>query len=232
MPVGRRIYQKVDRPDPSLVERFAIIPVTNISDVLGGMACVDSGIRPLNNVNLAGTAITVKAPFGEGTFLFHMALDIAQPGDVIVVDAGGCTERSVGGEGMMLYARNKGIRGFVVDGALRDSGATSELSDFAVYTKAIQGNAQKAANTGEINVPVSIGGVVVFPGDIIRGDEDGIVVIHSYDAANVIDEVETFAEKDREKNQQSGDGTLDHSWVRKVFEEKGFEFLDKAWDEE
>ena len=96
----------------------------------------------------------------------------------------------------------------------------------------MQCNAYKAANSGGINVPISVGGVVVFPGDIIRGDEDGIVVIRPKDAGEIVDKVEAFAEKDREKMRRTLDGTLDRSWVQEFFKDKNFEYLDKAWDED
>lgn len=231
MSAGYRIYTKIVRPDPKLVERFKDKPVANIDDVLGGTACVNSAIHAFNDSSLIGTAFTVKAPVGEG-MLFHLALDMAKEGDVIVVDANGCTERGLCGEGMMLLARKRGIKGFVVDGAIRDSGAARNYTDFPVYGRSVQSNAYKAANSGGINIPVSIGGVVVFPGDIIRGDEDGIVVIRPKDAAEIADKVDAFALKDLEKMRRTLDGTLDRSWVAEFFKDKNFEFIDKAWDEE
>lgn len=231
MSVGYRIYKKVNRAPQEMVDRFAAVPVANIDDVMGGTSCVSSEIRPFNDSPMCGTAFTVKAPVGEG-ILIHLALDMAQPGDVIIVDANGCKERGLCGEGMYLLARKKGFKGFVIDGAIRDSGAARTYTDFPVYGRSVQCNAYKAANSGGINVPISVGGVVVFPGDIIRGDEDGIVVIRPKDAGEIVDKVEAFAEKDREKMRRTLDGTLDRSWVQEFFKDKNFEYLDKAWDED
>ena len=130
MSIGSKIYTKIKRANPILVQRFNNIPVANIDDVIGGFSCVNSAIKPFNNSKLLGTAFTVKAPIGEG-MLFHLSLDMAEPGDIIVVDAGGCTERGLCGEGMMLYARKRGINGFVVDGANRDSEAAESFNEFS-----------------------------------------------------------------------------------------------------
>jgi regulator of RNase E activity RraA len=230
MGIGSKIYTKIKRPDPQLVILFADKPVANINDVIGKDSCVNSAIKPFNKSTLLGTAFTVKAPIGE-SMLFHLSLDMAEPGDVIIVDAGGCTERGLCGEGMMLYARKRGLKGFVIDGAIRDSEAAASFEDFPIYARAAQCNCQKAANSGYINVPVSIGGIVVFPGDIIRGDRDGIVVIRPKDAIEIIDQLAEFAKKDKEKIRKIIDGTIDRSWVKDFFLDKDFEIIHKNWDE-
>ena len=87
--VGYRVFTKVDRPDPALIERFRNIPTSNINDMMNRLYCMNSSIHQMNGHSLLGTAITVKAPIGDN-LVFHRALDIAQSGDVLVVDGGGC----------------------------------------------------------------------------------------------------------------------------------------------
>ncbi len=89
--VGLRIFTKINRPDRALVEQFRGIPTSNINDQMNRLYNTNGSIRPMNNVPLLGTAFTVKAPLGDN-MMFHRALDLAQPGDVIVVDGGGCVE--------------------------------------------------------------------------------------------------------------------------------------------
>ena len=113
--VGYRVFTKVDRPDPALIERFRNIPTSNINDMMNRLYCMNSSIHQMNGHSLLGTAITVKAPIGDN-LVFHRALDIAQSGDVLVVDGGGCCDRSLAGEIMMTYAAAKGLAGIVVDG--------------------------------------------------------------------------------------------------------------------
>ena len=92
--VGFRIFSDFKRPDPKLVNGFAGIPTSNISDMMNRLYNTNGTIKPFNRVPLLGTALTVKAPLGDN-LMFHVALDLAQPGDVIVVDGGGCIERSL-----------------------------------------------------------------------------------------------------------------------------------------
>lgn len=186
--VGFRVFTEINRADASLVERFRKIPTSNIGDMMNRLYCMDAGISPMNDHHLAGTAITVKAPIGDN-MIFHYALDIAGPGDVIVVDGAGACDRSLAGEIMMNYAANKGIAGIVVDGALRDRDGLAVCS-IPIYCRAITPQGPYKHGPGEINVPVCCGGIAVLPGDILIGDGDGIVVIHKEDAAAVIEKAE------------------------------------------
>lgn len=186
--VGYRVFTKVDRPDPALIERFRNIPTSNINDMMNRLYCMNGSIHQMNGHNLLGTAITVKAPIGDN-LVFHRALDVAQPGDVLIVDGGGCCDRSLAGEIMMTYAAAKGLAGIVVDGALRDLDGIRNCP-MPVYCKAITPQGPYKNGPGEINVPVCCGGVAVLPGDIIVGDCDGIVVIRPKDAPFVIEKAE------------------------------------------
>jgi len=132
---------------------------------------------------LLGTAITVKAPLGDNLF-FHQALDMAQPGDIIVVDGASGCNRSLAGEIMLRFAAKKGLAGVVVDGCLRDLDGI-EMLDMPVYAKGITPQGPWKFGPGEVNVPIACGGQVVFPGDILVGDKDGIVVIRAQDAVAV-----------------------------------------------
>ena len=183
--VGFRIYEKINRPDKELVEKFRGIPSSNINDEMNRLYCMSASISPLNKVeSMVGTAFTVKAPIGDNLML-HRALDMAQPGDIIVVDGAGAVDRSLAGEIMLTFAEKKGIAGVVVDGALRDLDGIHRCK-MPVYAKAIPPQGPFKNGPGEIGVPVSCGGIVVFPGDILVGDEDGIVVIRPEDAEDVL----------------------------------------------
>ena len=231
-PVGFRIFTKVKRADPALVETFRDLPVCNIDDSMNNIAGAHSAIKPLNSVKLLGTAITVKAPIGDN-LMFHQAISMAQAGDVIVVDGGGCTERAICGENMMQIARQKGVRGFLVDGSIRDSAALAAFDDFTIFARGVMANASfKGLGPGEINVPVCIGGMVVYPGDIIVGDEDGVVAIRPQHAQEIAEAARRLKEQEEANLQLILQGKSDRSWVMKALTEKGCTFIDKAWDEE
>ena len=185
MSIGNRIITKIDRPDRSLVEKFNGIPSSNIGDMMNRLYCMRQNITRIGQHKtwLVGTAFTVRVPDGDNAFI-HRALDLAESGDVIVIDGNGCTSRSLMGEIMFTYAKNRGIAGIVVDGAIRDSDALDEL-DIPVYAIAVTPQGPYKNGPGEINVPISCGGQVVFPGDILVGDADGICVIRKEDAEEI-----------------------------------------------
>ena len=167
------------------MEAFKGLPVANIADEMNRLYYHDARIKPLNDVPLLGTAFTVKARVGDNLML-HKALDMAQPGEVIVVDVQGDLSNSVTGEIMMRQAVKRGISGVVVDGAVRDAEALKAL-ELSIYAAGIQPNGPYKDGPGEINVPVCCGGIVVKPGDILIGDVDGIVVIDPQDAPEILE---------------------------------------------
>ena len=181
MSIGNKIVYEINRPDKKLVELFREMPVANIDDNMGRIAAVDAAIRPMNRSPLLGTAFTIRMPQGDN-LMFHKAMDMALPGDVIMIDAGGSVDRAIFGELMVSYCRVRGIAGIVCDGAIRDLDGISTLTDFAVYAKGVTPNGPYKNGPGEINVPIVIGGKTVKPGDIIVGDGDGIVIIDPVDA--------------------------------------------------
>ena len=184
--IGNRIFTDVKRPSKELVEKFRGLPSSNINDEMNRLFCMHDYMKLLNPdtaVQLLGTAITVKAPIGDNLF-FHEAIDLAQPGDIIVVDGGSGCNRSLAGEIMMRFSQLKGIAGIVVDGCLRDLDGIETLT-MPIYAKGITPQGPFKFGPGEVNTPIACGGQVVFPGDILVGDKDGIVVIHQQDAEKV-----------------------------------------------
>ena len=166
MSIGCKIVKDFQRPAPELVTRFKDMPVANIDDNMGRIAAVDAAIEPIGyKGQLLGTAFTVRVPQGDN-LMFHAAMDLAKPGDVIVIDAGGFTDRAIFGELMATYCKARGIKGIVCDGAIRDRGGLAAMEDFHVYARSATPNGPYKNGPGEINVPVVIGGKLVRPGDI------------------------------------------------------------------
>ena len=181
--INNRIYETFDRPPRELVLAFAGIPVANIADEMNRIACMDAGMRPYNRRPLLGVALTVKSVANDN-LMFHKAISLAQPGDVIVINGEGSLTHSMCGEFMYRGALARGVEGFIVDGAVRDVDSLEDM-DFSVYARGAQPNGPYKNGPGEINVPVCVGGVVVEPGDIIVGDRDGVVVIKPADAVEL-----------------------------------------------
>ncbi len=173
--IGFRVYKDFKRTDSALIQKFKGIPSSNIGDMLNRLSCMRPEIIPFNDKPLLGPAFTVKVPAGDNLML-HRALDLAKPGDIIVVDGEGYGHRSLMGEMMLDYAVRRGIAGFVIDGMVRDGNALKE-APIPFYAIGTTPQGPYKNGPGEINVPIACGGQVVFPGDILVGDEDGIVVI-------------------------------------------------------
>lgn len=178
--VGFRIVSDFQRPAKELVEAFRELPVANIDDCMNRTAAVDGSIRPVNKAKLLGPAFTVKVPEGDN-LMFHKAMDMAQPGDVIVIDAGGDSKRAIFGALMINYCKARGLAGVIVDGAVRDLDELAEM-DFPVYARGFTPNGPYKNGPGEIGTTIAFGGKVVCPGDIIVGDADGIIVVRPEEA--------------------------------------------------
>ncbi|WP_152043221.1 4-carboxy-4-hydroxy-2-oxoadipate aldolase/oxaloacetate decarboxylase [Salinigranum salinum] len=186
------INPDVDRLDRELVESFEGIPTAILSDVLGARAAVmDSGIDPIySGIEMAGTALTVKAVPGDN-LIIHKAITVAEPGDVIVIDGKGYTETAYLGELMSASCEAHDLSGIIVDGAIRDRAEIEEIG-FPVYARGVHPKGPLKHAPGSINVPVTCGGATVAPGDIVVGDDEGVVVVPPND-------VEATLESAREK---------------------------------
>ena len=185
--VGLRIYQDIDRTSPAQMEQLRGAPASNVGDVMRRLYCMDASIRPFGVKQLLGPAFTVKVPLGDNLFI-HRALDLAQPGDVLVVDGGGCMERALMGEIMFTYAQQRGLSGVVVNGCIRDCDSLTHLK-IPVYAKGVTPQGPYKHGPGEINVPVSCGGMAILPGDVLVGDADSICVVRKNDLPKILEEV-------------------------------------------
>jgi regulator of RNase E activity RraA len=153
--------------------------------------------------------------------LVHKAIDMARPGDVVVVDAGGFLDHAVIGELMTARARQRGLAGLVIWGAIRDS-AEIGAGMFPVYARGVTHRGPYKNGPGEINVPIVMGGMAVEPGDIVVGDADGIVAVPQAIAERVLASAKAIRDKENAVMQQTLDGTVDRAWVDKMLKEKGY----------
>jgi regulator of RNase E activity RraA len=218
MTIGFRILPMPKRPDPKLLERLRALPVSNLSDNMQRL--YGAGLNPVHSSgSMVGTAFTVKTRPGDN-LMVHKALDMAEPGDVIVVDAGGALDSAIIGELMAGWARKRGLAGFVIDGAVRDSEILGE-GDFPVYAAGIAHRGPYKDGPGEINVVVSVGGMVVRPGDLITGDQDGVLAIAQEDAERVITAAEAQHGRELAALDAIAAGTWDRKWVDAALKARG-----------
>ena len=192
------IVRNIQRPTRAIVEKFKTLSVSTVYEAIGKDAKVvmDSSIKPIAaGMKLAGPAITVQS-YPADNITVHRAMLLAQPGDVIVVAAHGSLGAMWGAQ-MTYQAMKQGIAGVVVDGAIRDAAEIREMG-FPCFTKIISPIGSAKENPGSINIPIQCGGVVVNPGDIIVGDDDGVVVVQWKSAEEVLEKALKRKAKERE----------------------------------
>ena len=142
-------------------------------------------------------------------------------------DAGGFSERAIFGELMATYCKSRGIKGIVCDGAIRDRGGLAALEDFQVYARAAIPNGPYKNGPGEINTPVCIGGVTVYPGDIVVGDDDGVLFIRPENAEALAAATNAVQKKEADILAHIlNDGTYVRPWVDAKLKEIGCEIID------
>ena len=193
---GMQIRESFPRPPREVVERFSTMAAANVADASNRMFAMHADIRPMGrSVRVCGPALTVKTAMADN-LMFHKALSMAQPGDVIVVDCCGDRNQSVCGDVMFRYAKSRGVAGFVVNGCIRDVDFLQE-DGFPVYALGATPRGPYKSAVGEINFDIVCGGQVVHPGDIILGDEDGVVVVRREDAEAILEKMPGILEKER-----------------------------------
>ncbi len=182
---GFRIRENIERPSLEIVEKLSEFETPDISDMMNRLYTMNSAIHNLvNNKPLFGPACTVKV-FPGDNLMVHKALDIAKPGDIVVVDAGGSHMNGIIGDLISTKAKHRGIKGFVIDGLIRDLPGIREV-DMPIYARGVTPIGPLHRGPGEINFPISCGGIVVNPGDIICADENGVVVVRKDFAEEIL----------------------------------------------
>lgn len=201
-----KVVSDIDRPPKELVAEFDGIPTPILSDVTSKYEnTMSSEIEPIpSDISMAGTALTVKTYPGDN-LMAHKALKMAKPGDVLVIDANGYTEAGLVGELFSTSCRHHGLHGTVIDGAARDVEEIDELG-FPVFSRGTSPKGSYKAHPGSINVPVSCGGLVVEPGDIVVGDDEGVVGVKPHHAEKVLEDARAKLDQEAETLERIQDG--------------------------
>jgi regulator of RNase E activity RraA len=204
--IGFRILPSPPRHEASLIEAFRGLASSNVADAMGRFNFMDPGMQSRSGLPLCGPAVTVNARPGDN-LMVHKALQLAGPGDIVVVSTNGNTTSAVFGELMCRTAVACRLGGLVVDGAIRDAEGITALG-FAAFSRTVTPGGCDKDGPGEINVPVSCGGVAVHPGDIVVGDRDGIAVVPHADAAEVLELVRALVANEARRVAEIQAGTV------------------------
>lgn len=219
---GFRIREDFERLDPELIAQFGGFDTPAVSDLMNRLYTMVPAIRPMTNEDmpLLGPALTVKC-FPGDNLMVHKSLDIAQPGDVVVVDTSASPLTAVLGDLISTKARHRGIAGFVVDGLIRDLPDIRALGDFPVFARGVTPIGPLHRGPGEINYPISAGGIVVHPGDVITADLNGVVVVPREIAGELLDRLKNRSEVEASYRAAVARGEFNNDWVDAVLDEGG-----------
>lgn len=222
MAIGFRILDRKTSVDLQTAKKFLNLPVANVSDCMSRLTAGGSRIRPMHKSGqLAGPALTVKTRPGDNLML-HKAIDLAEPGDIIVCDAGGDLTNSLMGELMLSHALKRGVSGFVLNGAIRDAEAFLDIN-LPVFAAGVSHRGPYKDGPGEINVSVAIDGMVVKPGDLIIGDWDGVLCVPLKEVDSILKKTEEKQASEIQEMRKIEVGEWDRSWVDKMLIERGCE---------
>ena len=220
MAIGLRVLLRKRAVDKATIEAFRAIPVANVSDVMARMTAGGPGLRPMHAGGvLAGPALTVKTRPGDN-LMIPKALMIAAPGDVIVVDAGGDLTNSLFGEIMSTEAEANGVAGLVLNGAIRDADAIRK-GRLPIFAAGVTHRGPYKDGPGEINVPIALDGMVIEPGDLILGDDDGVLCVPFADTATVLEAARKKHADEERSIAAIKSGSRSKAWVDQTLERLG-----------
>jgi RraA family protein len=223
---GFRYRVAADRPAEQVIASYRNLMMKtgcltgNVGDCLGRAAAMDARIKSLaEGMKIVGPALTVRVPPTDN-LMVHKALTLIKPGDVLVIEGGGNHSWALLGFLMVSTAQKLGVAGIVADGCVRDAQEIRK-SGFPVFSAGLSPNGPFKEGPGEINYPISCGGQVVRPGDIIIADDDGVVVLKQEMAKTVIAEVEKIIEREDQRLREIAAGQVIRPGIDEILAQKG-----------
>ena len=218
---GFRVRMNFGRLPADTMARFRPFATPDISDLLNRLYAVDPAIRCLTGEHhrLCGPACTVKV-FPGDNLMVHKALDVAEPGDIVVVDAGGSHMNAVLGDLIATKAKHRQIAGFIVDGLIRDLPAVLPL-DFPVFARGTTSIGPLHRGPGEINYPICCGGIVVNAGDVVVADAAGTVIVPQDIAGELLARLTAHEEANAGYLDSVRRGDFSNAWVDRILQQAG-----------